>query len=387
MKIISWHPVLTDHQSYTLSALQKAGQCDLNVVVTKIEHLERQAQGWINLHAAELKPILIPQHARLKHIVQYLRLHRKAIHLFSSPFEQPILIIALFMALLMGLKVFLISEPYSPIPAGYQNDKGKYIGWLKAKLRPIIYHIYGFFLSRRISGIFAISNLAIKQYRNMKISNEKIFPFGYFVPYSIHEPVLAKEEIKSNKPNLNVIFIGSLISRKGLDILIAAVTNLQKNGAAITLDVYGPGDSSVFGFNQVGVNYCGLIPFGNSQKVIKNYDLFVLPSRYDGWGVVVNESLMAGVPVICSTEVGAGSIIKKWQCGTIFESENVPDLEKKLNEFIENKKKLKIMSTAACSAAASLDPEVAGQYMFDVINHNSKLLKKISCPWYEIQNF
>jgi glycosyltransferase involved in cell wall biosynthesis len=31
-----------------------------------------------------------------------------------------------------------------------------------------------------------------------------------------------------------------------------------------------------------------------------------LPSRYDGWGVVLNQALGAGLPIICSTAVGAG---------------------------------------------------------------------------------
>ena len=34
-------------------------------------------------------------------------------------------------------------------------------------------------------------------------------------------------------------------------------------------------------------------------------DIFVLPSRYDGWGVVVNQALGAGLPLICSSEVRA----------------------------------------------------------------------------------
>jgi glycosyltransferase involved in cell wall biosynthesis len=34
--------------------------------------------------------------------------------------------------------------------------------------------------------------------------------------------------------------------------------------------------------------------------------VFVLPSRYDGWGVVVNQALGAGLPVVCSDTVGAG---------------------------------------------------------------------------------
>lgn len=385
MKIISWHPVLTDHQSYTLEALQQAGKCNLTVYVTKTEHATRQAQGWVNLHASSFSPKLIPQNGWLKYIVQHLRAHQDAVHLFGSPFEQPRLIVVLLLAIVMGLKVFLISEPYSPISAGYQDDRRQHINWLKAKLRPILYRFYGVVLRRRIAGVFAISTLAASQYRSIGIPKEKIFPFGYFVPHSAHSCSEALSVLSSRKPGLRLIFVGTLIARKGLDVLIEAVRSLHKKGASVSLDVYGPGDSSRFDFDQSTVSYCGLIPFGCSQAVIGKYDLLVLPSRYDGWGVVVNEALMAGVPVICSNRVGAGAVVEKWRCGAIFASENVSDLEGKLKEFISAPEHLEKMSLAARNAGASLDPELAGCYMFNVISKGLTVTTqtKPSCPWYE----
>ena len=177
--MISWQPVLTDHQSYTLEALQQAAKCTLTVYVAKSEHPSRQVQGWVNLHVASLSPQLIPQKGWFRFIVQQLRSHRDAVHVFGSPFEQPRLIVTLLLAIAMGLRVFLISEPYSPVSTGYQDDKHKLINWAKALLRPILYRFYGLMLSRRIAGVFAISPLAASQYRRIGIPKEKIFPFGY----------------------------------------------------------------------------------------------------------------------------------------------------------------------------------------------------------------
>ena len=39
-------------------------------------------------------------------------------------------------------------------------------------------------------------------------------------------------------------------------------------------------------------------------------DIFVLPSRHDGWGVVVNEALGAGLPIIVSDRVGARDLVE-----------------------------------------------------------------------------
>ena len=386
MKVVSWHPVLTDHQSYTLEALQQAGDCVLSVYVTKMVHVERQAQGWVNQHASSLTPVLLPQKGWVKFAFQHLREHRNAVHLFGSPFEQAKLIVILLLAIAMGRRVFLISEPYSPISAGYQNDKRQYINWLKAKLRPILYGLYGVLLRHRIGGVFAISCRAAAQYESIGIVKEKIFPFGYFVPYQVPACSLMAFNAGSAKIVLKMVFIGNLISRKGLDILMNAVRTLNNNGLTFLLDVYGPGDPNQYGFDQSTVRYCGLIPFGEAQTVISAYDVLVLPSRYDGWGVVVNEALMAGVPVVCSNQVGAGAVVEKWECGLTFLSENEVDLACKLKELMMNPERFYNMRLAASKAGKSLDPEVAGQYMYNVISQDvapTGIRDKFECPWYE----
>lgn len=375
MNVISWHPVLTDHQSYTLEALQHAAQGTLTVYVAKTEHPARQAQGWVNVHSQSLAPQLIPQTRWFTCIIQQLRTHKETVHFFGSPFEQPKLMITLLLAIMMGRRVFLISEPYSPVATGYQHDKHKIITRIKTTLRPMLYTVYGAILGRRIAGVFAISPLAVSQYQHIGIAKEKIFPFGYFVPRTdcLHSapPMTA---------TLKLIFIGTLIERKGLDILINAINKVNKNAVRVTLDVYGSGDATQFVFDSSTLRYCGLIPFGQSQTVIADYDALVLPSRYDGWGVVVNEALLAGVPVICSDCVGAGAVIKKWHCGVIFASEDVADLTYQLNTLIFAPDSLLNMRVAAQQAAAVLDPEVAGRYMFDILKQTTPATH--SCPWY-----
>ncbi len=386
MNVVSWHPVLTDHQSYTLEALQQKGNCALKVYVANKVHVERQAQGWVNRHASSFSPELIPEKEWFKFAIRQLRKNRKAVHLFGSPFEQTKLIVVLFLAVAMGLRVYLISEPYSPISVGYLNDKRQYINWLKAKFRPLLYGIYGMLLRHRIDGVFAISCRAIEQYQRIGINRKKIFPFGYFVPYQDPVGGLNLPTGSSGKTGLKIVFVGNLIARKGLDLLINAVSNLTKNGWSLSLDVYGPGDPDQYSFDHFSVRYCDLIPFGDSQAVISEYDVLVLPSRYDGWGVVVNEALMAGVPVICSDQVGASAVVEKWQCGDTFASEDVSDLIGKLKNLLIHPELLNNMCLAANKAGASLEPKVAGQYMSDIIGQDSDMVEiqnLYKCPWYE----
>jgi glycosyltransferase involved in cell wall biosynthesis len=374
---VCWQPVLTDHQSYTLEALQRAAKGNLTVYVGKAEHATRQAQGWVNPHAASLSPQTLPRSGWLRYVIRAIRMKRDAVHIFGSPFDQPRLIAALMLAIGMRARVFLISEPYSPISAGYLEDSHRFVSWIKGRLRPMVYRCYGVLLRSRVAGVFAISPLAESQYRGLGIPKEKIFPFGYFVPRASEAPPARRHAIGEAQRGLCVIFVGTLTTRKGLDVVIDAVRSLRREGVNISLDAYGPGDPGRYEFDEVATRYRGAIPFGTAQNVIATYDVLVLPSRYDGWGVVVNEALMAGVPVVCSDCVGAGVVVDAWGCGATFSSEDVPDLKAKLRDLTLHPDTLTRMSAAATEAGKALDPALAGRFMYDSIRGDASATPRV----------
>lgn len=379
--IISWHPLLTDHQAYTLQALGDIQHIQLAINVTRTQDEIRKAQGWALTSLPRLNVQLLPDKRWLPYVIRQLRAQRNAVHLFNSPFEDPKLIFILFIAVIMGLKVYLVSEPYSPIAIGYLQEGKSIVNKFKSWLRPLVYSMYGFFLKKRIDGVFAISPLAANQYKAIGVGDENIFPFGYFVPM---DSATSRTNILTSSTSLKcrIIFVGNLISRKGLDLLIDAAKKLHTTGASFQVDVYGHGNADLFDFDDTYIKYAGTIPFGKAQLTIANYDLLVLPSRYDGWGVVVNEAILAGVPVVCSDSVGAGAIVKKWKCGIVY-----PDTEKNalydaLNLIINNPQHLKEMANMALSSRDTLAPVVAANYMAEVFNVCKLGSLKPTNPWY-----
>jgi glycosyltransferase involved in cell wall biosynthesis len=68
--------------------------------------------------------------------------------------------------------------------------------------------------------------------------------------------------------------------------------------------------------------------------VLEYADLLAFPSAIDGWGAVVNEALMAGVPVICSDWCGASSLIRPGWNGDVFRSGSVDDLARALRTWV-----------------------------------------------------
>jgi len=84
-------------------------------------------------------------------------------------------------------------------------------------------------------------------------------------------------------------------------------------------------------------------------------DAFVLPSLHDGWGVVVNQALGAGLPVIASDTVGAaGDLVRHGENGLIVPAGNVAALEVAIRTFAEGPDRCREMGKNATETADTI---------------------------------
>jgi len=214
--------------------------------------------------------------------------------------------------------------------------------------------------------VLAVSPLAEEQLRRVGFREEVIFPFGYFTE---------KKEIantpKEKDQSLRIVFSGSLIMRKGLDIAIAAVQRVKSASVNVSLDIYGPGEIKKFlDRNVAGIRYKGMYPQEDAQKIIRGYDLLVVPSRHEGWGLVVNEALMQGVPVVVSDRVGAKCLVEHSGAGLVFRNEDTGHLVEILKDLCTNLKKTKRMSAMCNVVTKHLTPAMGADYLLRVIEHH-----------------
>jgi glycosyltransferase involved in cell wall biosynthesis len=108
------------------------------------------------------------------------------------------------------------------------------------------------------------------------------------------------------------LIIGTEWKRKGLDILLAAATmvppELQSRLAirVAGLRVQPPELQSLARMtSSIDVTYLGFLDPHDVRREMGSADVLVVPSRYDGWAVVVEEAMAEGTPVIVSDAVGA----------------------------------------------------------------------------------
>lgn len=156
-----------------------------------------------------------------------------------------------------------------------------------------------------------------------------------------------KEEIKAQKglSGKIILYSGRLIEKKGIIYLLKGFKILQDVVDNISLLILGSGETekelqNYCKKNDLNVYFAGFIQQGELPKYYAIADIFVFPTLSDPWGVVVNEAIAAGLPVICSKWAGAArDLIKDGVNGYIVNPQDVNNLAQKMKELLLNDKK------------------------------------------------
>ena len=165
--------------------------------------------------------------------------------------------------------------------------------------------------------------------------SSQIFQGYYGASRAIYFPT---KNIKDRPKSL--LFVGQIIHRKGIDILVEAFKIYQNNGGAYTLTIVGSTDpkcdSKLLGTNDF--KSIRLLPFLQPDKIaelMNEHRVLVTPSRFDHWATVVCEAAACGCLLVASHQVGAAyDIIKPGINGFVFDSQKkscVQDLAKILH--------------------------------------------------------
>ncbi len=188
----------------------------------------------------------------------------------------------------------------------------------------------------RAAGIAAIGSFAEEDYR-ARFPEPRYFR----IPYHCDLEAFSAAPRRSRADGHVVfLFCGQMIARKGVDLLVTA---FQRLGGAARLLLVGP-EAQLSEFLaplppgvRERIEYAGFQAPEDLPQFFARADVFILPSRYDGWGVVVNQALGAGLPIICSDMVGAGrDLVEEEVNGLIFPSGDAAALADRMQRFIQH---------------------------------------------------
>jgi len=188
----------------------------------------------------------------------------------------------------------------------------------------------------RASGIAAIGTWAQRDYA-ARFPSTRIFN----IPYHCDLAAFASEPPAPREPGtVSYLFCGQMIARKGVDLLLSAFSALPENARLLLVgrEAELPGLLATLAPSvRDRVRYAGFQAPNALPKFFAQADVFVLPSRYDGWGVVVNQALGAGLPIIASDCVGAArDLVREDENGFTFPTGNPEALATAMNRYATN---------------------------------------------------
>ena len=255
-------------------------------------------------------------------------------------------ILALIAAKKSKSKVFLRGETHLRLKRNF----------LKESLHKIILKI----LFRFYDGFFAIGTANKEYYLKMGVPYEKIF----LIPYTIDNSYFynltknsSADSIYLDKVNQDIptiLFASKFMKRKNPLLLLESSKLLSKRNIRHNLVFVGSGEMENEMRNFIRQNDLknvfleGFINQSLLPKIYSESDIFVLPSVNEPWGLIVNEVMAAGMPVVVSSEVGCvDDLIKHGVNGFKFEAGNSDELSNYLAKLISDKDLIKEMGLAS----------------------------------------
>jgi glycosyltransferase involved in cell wall biosynthesis/peptidoglycan/xylan/chitin deacetylase (PgdA/CDA1 family) len=208
------------------------------------------------------------------------------------------------------------------------------------------------YVIHRAKGVIGTGKAAIEMYRRKMRPNCPTASVPYFIDLSDFS-TLPCPVSPVNGQDLQFVTSGQMIQRKGMDCLLRTCEKLPETGWHLTLIGDGPLRAKLEReFDPLvrcgKVRFMGAIPYQNRARAFVGRHVFVFPSRWDGWGMVVPEALAAGLPVIATDQVtSAHEFIRNGENGFIVPAGNPESLAEKMNWFLNHKSEFSQMSYAA----------------------------------------
>lgn len=319
MRVVFWQNILSFYQVPHIAALAADPDTEVVWVVQQAISPDRVAQGWKVPDVPGAQVVVAPDDLAVQRLVS--ERPKESVHIFSGIHQDPISRKAFYLCVKTQAQIGLLNEP--PFP-----------GRLRDLISPTFHRVHRLLYGRHIDFVLAIGHMAVDFYRSVGFPENAVFSYGYFPPAPADTPAKPRQD-----GPVQILYLGQLIERKGVDTLLDALSTLQDLDWAVTL--LGGGDQKdalTAQAKTLGIEnrVTWQAPMENAlamQKVAAS-DLFVLPSRHDGWGVVVNEALLRGVPVVCSDHCGASDLLRDAWRGETFEAGSVPSLASALRRRI-----------------------------------------------------
>ncbi|MFC0263912.1 glycosyltransferase family 4 protein [Fontibacter flavus] len=362
MHFIFWQKNLSIHQSAFLRELAIHEQVTL--VVKEEFNPARRSQGWHRPDFGLSRIMVGPSDQEIQNLITN---DSEAIHVFSGFFGVSMIAFAYKQVFVLRYTAFFFLEPF--------DVKG-----IKGKLRYLKYSNFIRKHRSKIKGLLVTGEKAKKLYQKCGMPANKVFSWGYFTE------VFGEKAVERNNLKVcQILYVGTINRNKNIIPLVKLVKGLNNFFGKFLIIGGGPLKEELKELikDENKIEY-----FGNvSNQLVKKYlcevDLLILPSKYDGWGAVVNEALQAGTPVIASENCGAESLLDGEIRGEVFSFSGKNNLEVVLKKWL-GKGKVSIEHRKAIQewSQKNISGEAAAGYFVEIVEYlEGRRVERPVAPW------
>ena len=175
-------------------------------------------------------------------------------------------------------------------------------------------------------------------------------------------------KLKKNNNPKRFLFVGRYIKRKGILDLWNSFLQLN-NEVSNNWELWCVGTGPLYEKRIVHpkIKHFGFLQPSEIKLLIKDTSVFILPSHFEPWGVVVHEFASAGFPLILSDKISSStSFLDNNVNGFMFQSKSIPSLKNALKKMIRtNDENLYKMGQISVKLASTITPEKWAKQILD----------------------
>lgn len=221
---------------------------------------------------------------------------------------------------------------------------------------------------KSVDALMPLGEAGVRSYASYGWPGDKLYPFLYL-------PVM-NEELPKKAPRpkdrpIRFVYLGRFTKgSKGTDILMKAVDLLEANG--YTLDMVGGygdllNETMSWIEGKDNVRFAGTWPIEEACSRLHEYDVCIVPSKYEGWNVTVNEALMAGIGCICTDECVSDEMVRAAGAGAVVRAGSPRALAGAMEDVILHPGVIDEWSTRAFDFRKHMTAAAAARYFIDVV--------------------
>lgn len=154
---------------------------------------------------------------------------------------------------------------------------------------------------------------------------------------------VSREKLGLKKGMIYTISTGRLVKRKGFDFLIRSIARLCNPRVHALIIGEGPERKNLQGLArrlgaESSIHFLGFVSEEKKFQYLSNADIYILPSVHEGFGIVLQEAMQVGLPVISTNNGGQVDLIEEGKNGDLVRFGDETAMIERINKLLKDKK-------------------------------------------------